>query len=142
MLGWRCCKQNRDTLRTELAAFALKHIGNRAFVAMLFSLGELTSHLGLFELDSAGAELLAAGAELVVGAAKESHHGDGGGPLVDPATAEATGICAGEPPATAAAAGAQPKTGRMSAIRATHASSAGAPPSSAASSSRATSTSN
>ena len=78
MLGWNRCKQNRDRLRSELAAFALKHIGNRAFIAMLHSVGELSSHLGL-ELESAGAEMLAdsGAAELVVGAAKESHHGDG-----------------------------------------------------------------
>ena len=99
MLGWNRCKQNRDRLRSELAAFALKHIGNRAFIAMLHTLGELSSHLGLFELESAGAEMLAdsgaaevvpaIGAELVVAAAKKSHHGDGGAPLVDAAASEA-----------------------------------------------------
>ena len=59
MLGWRRCKQNRDLLRNELCAFALMHIANRAFVAMLHEVGELREHLGLFELDSAGKALLA-----------------------------------------------------------------------------------
>ena len=100
MLARRLCKQKRDSLRSALAPFAFKHIGNRAFIAMLHSVGELSSHLGLFELESAGAEMLAdsgaaelvpaIGAELVVDAAKESHHGEGGGPLIDLATADAT----------------------------------------------------
>ena len=67
MLAWKRCKQNRDLLRNELGAFALKHMGNRAFVAMLHEVGELSTHLGLFALDSAGEALLA----------EESHHGDG-----------------------------------------------------------------
>ncbi len=65
-----------------MAAFALKHVGNRAFIAMLHGVGELTTHLGLFELGSAGAEL-------VVSAALEEHHGDGGGALVVAGTPEA-----------------------------------------------------
>ena len=78
-------------LRTAMAGFALNHIGNRAFIAMLHTVGELTTHLGLFELDSTGAELVVGvGAELVVGAAQESHHGDGGAPLVNAGTPEAT----------------------------------------------------
>ena len=73
-----------------MAAFALKHVGNRAFIAMLHSVGELTTHLGLFELDSAGAELVVgAGVELAVCSALEEHHGDGGGALVDAGTLEA-----------------------------------------------------
>ena len=65
-----------------MAAFALKHVGNRAFIAMLHSVGELTTHLGLFELDSAGAELVVgAGVELAVSSALEEHHGACGGPL-------------------------------------------------------------
>ena len=59
MLAWKRCKHNRDVLRNELCAFALKHMGNRAFVAMLHEVGELRTHLGLFELDSAAAALLA-----------------------------------------------------------------------------------
>ena len=56
-----------------MAAFALKHVGNRAFIAMLHSVGELTTHLGLFELGSAGAELVVgAGVELAVSSALES----------------------------------------------------------------------
>jgi len=82
MLGCKRCKHNRDSLRSEMAAFALKHVGNRAFIAMLHSVGELTTHLGLFELGSAGAEL-------VVSSALEEHHGDGGGALVDAGTPEA-----------------------------------------------------
>ena len=42
-----------------MGAFALKHVGNRAFVATMHAVGEIGTHLGLFELDSAGAALLA-----------------------------------------------------------------------------------
>ena len=73
-----------------MAAFALKHIGNRAFIEVLYTLGELASHLGFFELESAGAELVVgAGTELVVSAAQGSHHGNGGGAHVDAAVPEA-----------------------------------------------------
>ena len=90
MLGWKRCKQNRDSLRSEMAAFALKHVGNRAFIAMLHSVGELTTHLGLFELASAGAALVVGGSvELAMSSALEEHHGDGGAALVDVGTLEA-----------------------------------------------------
>ena len=57
---------------------------------MLHSVGELTTHLGLFELGSAGAELVVgAGVELAVSSALEEHHGDGGGAPVDAGTPEA-----------------------------------------------------
>ena len=74
MLAWKRCKQNRDLLRNELATFALKHKANRAFVAILHALGELTTHLGLYELDSAGAALFA----------DDVHHGDGAVPPESP----------------------------------------------------------
>ena len=61
MLAWTTGKQNRDLLRNELGAFALKHMGNRAFVATMHAVGEIGTHLGLLELDSAGAALLADG---------------------------------------------------------------------------------
>ena len=79
MLAWKRCKQNRDLLRNELGAFALKHMGNRAFVATMHAVGELRTHLGLFELDSAGAALLA-----------ESHHGDDAAPPAVPQTPDAS----------------------------------------------------
>jgi len=65
---------SRKGLRTELCAFARKHIANRVFIAMLNELGELTVHLGLYELESAGASLMACPLEeaLVV-----ANHGDG-----------------------------------------------------------------
>ena len=85
MLGWERSARNRKALRLELAAFAFKHLGNRAFIAMLYGVGELTQHLGLFELDSAGAEVLVtAPAEL----AEVPHHGDGG---ADAGTPQARG---------------------------------------------------
>ena len=87
MLGWTRSKQNRNVLRSEMAAFALKHIGNRAFIAMLRHVGELNAHLGLFELDSAGVELIEGDAQ---DSAQESHHGDGGAAIVVAGTLEAT----------------------------------------------------
>ena len=71
MLNWARTQKNRSFLRSELAAFALTHIGNRAFIAMMRHTGEINAHLGLYELDAAGAELLA-------GPVQGSHHGDGG----------------------------------------------------------------
>ena len=58
MLGWKRLEENRRLLRCELGTFALKHVGKRAFVAMLSSVGEVKEHLGLFELGSAGVSLL------------------------------------------------------------------------------------
>ena len=48
MLGLKRCKQNWNILRCEMAAFALQHVGNWDFIAMMHSVGELTTHLGLF----------------------------------------------------------------------------------------------
>ena len=54
---------------------------------MLHAVGDLTTHLGLFELGSAGVEMLVgASVELAVSSALEVHHGDGGGALVDAGT--------------------------------------------------------
>ena len=71
MLGWNRSSVNRDALRSELCAYILKHAGNRAFVAMLRHTGEIDNHLGLYELDVAGAALVAA-------RPPEHRHGDGG----------------------------------------------------------------
>ena len=79
-----------DILRYEMAAFALKHVGNRDFIAIMHSVGELTTHLGIFGLGSVGAELLVgASVELPVSSALEVHHGDGGGSFVGAGTPEA-----------------------------------------------------
>ena len=86
MLAWKRCKMNRCLLRRELSAFALKHLGNRAFVAMLYGVGELRTHLGLFELDSAGATLFADETQEAV---QELHHGDGAAPAVVPQSPDA-----------------------------------------------------
>ena len=59
MLGMSRNLASRRAIRTEICAFARKHIANRAFIAMLHELGELTVHLGLHELESAGASLMA-----------------------------------------------------------------------------------
>ena len=40
----------RQALREEMAKFLLKHVGNRALIAMLHDLGEISKHLGRFEL--------------------------------------------------------------------------------------------
>ena len=57
----------RQALRQEMAKFLLKHVGNRALIAMLHDLGEISKHLGRFELESEAAKLL------------EDSHGDGRG---------------------------------------------------------------
>ena len=88
MLGWERTAANRKALRIELATFAFKLQGNRAFIAMLYGVGELTQHLGLFELDSAGAEVLVEEPAELVGVIP--HHGDGGAPLADTGTPQAT----------------------------------------------------
>ena len=55
---------------------------------MLYGVGELTQHLGLFELDSAGAEVLVEAPAELVGVIPL--HGDGGAPLADTGTPQAT----------------------------------------------------
>ena len=67
MSGLSRCRLQRDSLRTELSAFVVKHAGNRALISILFQLVEVTEHLGLFELAAAFTELLAG----------DAHHGDG-----------------------------------------------------------------
>ena len=83
MLGRPRSLQSRKNIRTALVAFALKHIGNRALIAMLFGVAELEHHLGLYELESAGASLMACPDEEPV---VSTHHGDGDGVLapIDP----------------------------------------------------------
>ena len=78
MLDWSRCDQNRNVLRSEMAAFALRHLGNRAFIAMLAGVGESRTHLGLIELGQTGAELL-----------EEAQPGDGDGPPAGAGTPEA-----------------------------------------------------
>jgi hypothetical protein len=51
----------RRNLRVELSTFVLQHMGNRALVSCMFAQGEVTTHLGLFELAAAGALLLSHG---------------------------------------------------------------------------------
>ena len=62
----------RNTLREELSAFALKHVGNRALVMSLYSLGEMNTTLGNFNMEHSAAFLL----EPLV-----EHHGDGATPV-------------------------------------------------------------
>ena len=70
----------RNTLRCELCAFALEHVGNRALVACLHGLGEFKANLGFFDLESSAELLLArlhhgSGENAFV--AEAGHHGDG-----------------------------------------------------------------
>ena len=58
MLGMKRSKENRLLIRREMARFALTHVGKGAFIAMLYTDGELTDHLGFFELESSGVNLL------------------------------------------------------------------------------------
>ena len=58
MLGAMRHKALRDSLRCELAAFALEHVSNRALIASLYRLAEVSEHLGLYELAAAGEQLL------------------------------------------------------------------------------------
>ena len=68
VLGVPRRREVRQTLRGELVAFCLKHANNRALAACLYGLREIVVHLGLFELESAGAEMF-----------ENEHHGDGDG---------------------------------------------------------------
>ena len=63
--------ESREELRNEIARFLLKHAGNRALIAMLRDLGELSHHLGRFELEGDAAKLLAPHGE------HDTDHGDG-----------------------------------------------------------------
>ena len=76
MLGALRASRVRQRLRTELCDFALRHVGNRALIACLRSMGELTEDVGRFELAAAGAEMLKRTDE------DEAHRGDGDGPGV------------------------------------------------------------
>ena len=67
MLGLQREREVRRALRWEMGAFLLRHIGNRALLSSMFSLGEVSKHNGLFELEAAGAVLLA----------DKERHGDG-----------------------------------------------------------------
>ena len=52
MIGWPREVASRRSLRCELCAFALEHVGNRALVAAMHTLAELREHLGMFELEA------------------------------------------------------------------------------------------
>ncbi len=79
MLAWKRSKENRIKLRTGLADFAVQNLDNRAFVAMLHTVGELKVHLGFFELESSGADLLARPlpAMVMASSVEAARHGDG-----------------------------------------------------------------
>ena len=51
---------NRSATRVILAEFAYKHMGNRAFSALMHQTGEIRTHLGLHGLESSFKELFAA----------------------------------------------------------------------------------
>ena len=72
MLGLKREKEVRQALRWELGAFVLRHVGNRALIQSLWTLGELKRHLGSCELGAAGAVVLA-------DASHDTRHGDGNG---------------------------------------------------------------
>ena len=58
MLGLPRQTEVRRGLRWDIGAFVLEHLGNRALIAALWTLGEIGEHVGLFELKAAGANLL------------------------------------------------------------------------------------
>lgn len=65
-------------LAIGVGSFVLKHSGNRALAAFMHALGEVTMHIGLFELAVSGAVLLADGGPLHDnGGRSSSSHGDG-----------------------------------------------------------------
>ena len=68
---------SRASVREQLCRFLLRHAGNRALIASMYHTGEVSTHLGQFELESAGAALCNAG---------ESH---GDGDATDPKPPEA-----------------------------------------------------
>ena len=82
MLGLKRDSAHRQVLRCNLSAFVLRHVGNRALVQSLFTLGEADKQLGLFELTDAGAVVLAdaghdASASHGDGCSASSSHGNG-----------------------------------------------------------------
>jgi len=76
MLGLRREAQVRQSLRIDMGAFLLAHIGNRAMISSMYLLGEVDRHIGLFELEAAGAILLAG--EVGHDHTDAESHGDGG----------------------------------------------------------------
>ena len=58
MLGVPRTRRFRDLLRTELCDFTIRHVGARALIACLFAVGDLSDHIGFFELAAAGAQML------------------------------------------------------------------------------------
>ena len=67
---------NRKQIRYDCNLFARKHVGNRAFISMLHTLGEMTENLGIWELASSVALLMEGPLEQLVPAI---NHGDGVG---------------------------------------------------------------
>lgn len=57
MCGMQRRATSRMTLREQLSRFLLSNAGNRALISSMFQLGEVSEHLGLYELESSGAAL-------------------------------------------------------------------------------------
>ena len=74
MLGKPRTLASRQEIRLECCTFARRHVANRAFISMLNQTGEMAVHLGLYELESAGACLMTSPVEAPVVA---TNHGDG-----------------------------------------------------------------
>ena len=69
MLGLRRTVEVRDALRLDIASFVLKHNANRALISVLYTLNEVTKHMGHFELKDAAVALFV----------DDTIRGDGGG---------------------------------------------------------------
>ena len=79
MLGEPRTLASRNKIRYECSHFARTHVGNRAFIAMLNTTGEMTEHLGMLELTASGRLLMTPPPEEL---ALAIHHGDGDGAAV------------------------------------------------------------
>ena len=76
ILGWERTPANRQKVRDRLCDAAYKSRGNRAFIWLMHSSGEITNHMGLHALDESYCELLEMHGHR---AAFAGHHGDGVG---------------------------------------------------------------
>ena len=79
--------RDRLSIRLQLAEFLLKHATNRALIACMYMLGEVSSHLGLFELEAAGSSLFVDNG----GGADDPSHGDGAAPPSGPPAVRSVG---------------------------------------------------
>ena len=66
----------RTGLRTDIGRFLLQHAGNRAVIAIMHTLVEVSVHFGMFELRAAGEAIFVADVGVV--AVGDVNHGDGG----------------------------------------------------------------